>query len=302
MEELVVISGKGGTGKTSIAAAFASLAENTIIADCDVDAADLYLVLKPQNLKTYDFFGGVKATVLSEQCTGCRKCVDLCRFDAIKMIKNEKSLQVAKVDSIACEGCGVCAWFCQEKVITVAPVQNGEWFVSQTRYGMMVHAKLGVAQENSGKLVTLIRKEAQKISEEKKLARIIIDGSPGIGCPVIASITGAQKVLIVAEPSQSSLHDLKRVATLARYFKCKIYICVNKWDINHHVSSAIKDYCLRHNYEWAGTVRYDEKMNEAQIQQKTITELMPSGISRDIEKIWHCILKNDQKEATHELK
>ncbi|GAG12547.1 unnamed protein product, partial [marine sediment metagenome] len=216
MKELVVISGKGGTGKTSIVAAFASLVKNAVFADCDVDAADLHLVLEPKIMQKSDFSGGKRAAIVAEKCSGCGKCQELCRFDAIHL-NGEGNNVVDKtftVDSIACEGCKVCVEFCPVDAIEFNDCINGQWFISDTRFGPMVHAKLGIAEENSGKLVTLIRKEAKRIATEEEKDLIIIDGSPGIGCPVIASITGAELVLIITEPTLSGKHDLGRVADL----------------------------------------------------------------------------------------
>ncbi len=216
LRELVVISGKGGTGKTSIVASFAALAEKAVLADCDVDTADLHLVLEPEIIKREKFSGGSRARIKSGHCTACGKCEAICRFDAIYFDGpgNGKVDKTYRIDPIRCEGCGVCAWFCTDQAIEFGPVVNGEWFISETRCGPMVHAKLGVAEENSGKLVSLVRTHAKKIAEDRKSDFVLIDGSPGIGCPVIASITGADLVLVVTEPTLSGLHDLQRVADL----------------------------------------------------------------------------------------
>ena len=221
VKELVVISGKGGTGKTSIVASFAALTEKVVLADCDVDAADLHLVLEPKVMRRESFSGGKRARIRTEHCIACGKCEALCQFDAIDFDgpSNGKLDKTFRIDPIACEGCGVCAWFCAENAIEFAPAVNGEWYVSDTRHGPMVHAKLGIAEENSGKLVSTVRKEAGAIAQQRGLELVLIDGSPGIGCPVIASITGADLVLIVTEPTLSGLHDLGRVADVARHFE-----------------------------------------------------------------------------------
>ena len=200
MKELVIISGKGGTGKTSMVSAIASLARNKVLCDSDVDAADLHLIMAPSVIKSEIFKGGCEAAIDKDKCVECGLCRDLCRYGAI----NEDFT----VDSIECEGCGVCYYFCPEKAITFEQKTCGEWFISDTRHGPMVHARLGIAEENSGKLVTLVRKEAKKLAEEKGMDLIITDGAPGVGCPVIASIGGASAVLIVTEPTVSGVHDM----------------------------------------------------------------------------------------------
>ena len=193
MKELVVVSGKGGTGKTSIVASFAVLAEGAVLADCDVDASDLHLVLEPTVLREEEFSGGSRARILSDVCVGCAKCEQLCRFDAVRCDGpgNDFVEKTYRVDPIACEGCGVCAHFCPAEAIEFAPVVNGHWYVSETRCGPMVHAKLGIAEENSGKLVSVVRQEAKKTAGERGLDLVLVDGAPDIGCPVIASITAS---------------------------------------------------------------------------------------------------------------
>ena len=299
MKELVVISGKGGTGKTSIVASFASLAAKAVLADCDVDAADLHLVLEPTIIKRENFSGGSRARIISKHCTACGKCEDICRFDAIfnDGPGNEKAEKTFRIDPIACEGCGVCAYFCPENAIEFAPAVNGEWFISNTRCGPMVHAKLGIAEENSGKLVSLIRTRAKKIAEEQKLDLVIIDGSPGIGCPVIASITGADLVLIVTEPTLSGLHDLQRVVELTKYFGIETLICINKWDVNEDVSSEIETHACQRGLRVAGKVRYDRAVTEAQIEKKSIVEYNENGAAADIKQLWDSvshIIKQDK--------
>ncbi|GAH53639.1 unnamed protein product, partial [marine sediment metagenome] len=228
MKELVIVSGKGGTGKTSVVAAFAALAESKVLADCDVDAADLHLVLEPTILTREDFSGGSCARIEAENCTACGKCQEVCRFEAISCNgpANEGVEKTYSVDPIACEGCGVCSLVCPTEAVIFEPVVNGQWYISETRHGPMVHAKLGIAQENSGKLVSLVRNQAKKIAEEQALNLVIIDGSPGIGCPVIASITGADLVLVVTEPTLSGQHDLERVSQLTRHFGIKTLVSV----------------------------------------------------------------------------
>ena len=219
MREMIVISGKGGTGKTSLMAAFASLAENKVLCDADVDAADLHLIMEPEIIKRSNFKSGHSAVVHAAKCTECGLCRYLCRWQAIS--------PNFEVDPISCEGCGVCVYFCPEQAIDFPENTCGEWFISNTRLGPMVHARLGIAEENSGKLVTLVRREARKLAEEKGLDLILTDGPPGVGCPVIASIGGADAILIVTEPTVSGRHDMQRVAQLAAHFKVPAMICIN---------------------------------------------------------------------------
>jgi len=287
-KELIVISGKGGTGKTSIVASFAALAQRAVVADCDVDAADLHLVLNPRIEKRGTFSGGSRARIKPGHCTACDICEELCRFDAIYYDGpgNGRVPKTFRVDPIACEGCGVCAHFCPEHAIDFAPVVNGQWFVSETRCGSMVHAKLGVAEENSGKLVSLVRVEAKRVAERRNLDLVIIDGSPGIGCPVIASITGADLVLVVTEPTLSGLHDLGRVADLTEHFGIKTLVCVNKWDLNKGVTLEIETQAKRRGLKVAGRIRYDRAVTDAQIKMRSVVECHNSGAAADIRQLW----------------
>jgi MinD superfamily P-loop ATPase len=281
MKELVVISGKGGTGKTSIVASFAALAQKAVLADCDVDAADLHLVLEPRILQRSQFSGGSRARIMPGHCTACGKCEEVCRYDAVFYDGpgNGRVEKTFRVDPIACEGCGVCDWFCDDNAIEFAPANNGEWFISETRHGPMVHANLGIAEENSGKLVSLVRAEARRLAAKRKLDLAIIDGSPGIGCPVIASITGADLVLIVTEPTLSGLHDLGRVTQLTKYFGIQTLVCVNKWDLNAELTTEIETNARPTGVEAVGRIRYDRAVTEAQINGKpTPADLNPSVV------------------------
>jgi len=285
MRELIVISGKGGTGKTSLAAAFASLAENRVLCDADVDAADLHLLMEPDIKKRSDFQGGGIAVINPEKCTQCGLCRDLCRFDAIS--------ENFEVDHIDCEGCGVCVDLCPEQAIDFPVKTCGEWFISETRFGPMVHARLGIAEENSGKLVTLVRQEAKELAKKKNLNLIITDGPPGIGCPVIASIGGASAVLIVAEPTVSGIHDMGRVAQLAAYFKVPSMLCVNKFDLNLDQTQAIEDLAKKNKMSVLGEIPFDPIFIESMIQGQTIFEHnKESETSSTVKQIWNKIINS----------
>ena len=288
MKELVVISGKGGTGKTSIVASFAALARSKVLADCDVDAADLHLVLDPQEEYREDFSGGKRAEIVPEQCIGCGACYEACRFDAVmKQIDSDQIMGISfRIDPIACEGCGVCVRACPQDAITFEPAINGQWYRSQTRLGPLVHAKLGIAEENSGKLVTLVRNQAKQIAEKYSIELILIDGSPGIGCPVIASITGADCVLVVTEPTQSGKHDLARVTELTDHFGIPTLVCVNKWDLNPDITAEIESLARQQSATIAGKVRYDNAITEAQIKKLSVVEYTDNGVAEDIRSLW----------------
>ncbi len=288
MKELVVISGKGGTGKTSLTAAFAALAQNAVLADCDVDAADLHLVLEPNVRETSDFSGGKQAAIDTAKCIGCGRCEDLCRFDAIghNGPSNTIAVKTYTVDPISCEGCKVCVEFCPVQAIAFNDAINGQWFISDTRFGPMVHAKLGIAEENSGKLVTLIRQKAKEVAVEHGANLIIADGSPGIGCPVIASITGADVVLIVTEPTLSGRHDLERVADLSARFGIRTLLCVNKADINSQMTARIAEEAGQRGIAVVGKLPYDDAFTRAQIMKATVPEYTGGEITEQIKALW----------------
>ena len=288
MKEIVVISGKGGTGKTSIVASFAALAENVVLSDCDVDAADMHLVLEPRVKQTSNFSGGKQASVITEKCIGCGKCEEVCNFDAVVLngSANDVVEKTYTIDPIACEGCGVCTHFCPNDAIEFKDTVNGQWFISETRFGTMVHAKLGIAEENSGKLVSLLRKEAKRIAEEEKKDLIIIDGSPGIGCPVIASITGADIVLIVTEPTLSGKHDLDRVAELAAGFNITTLVAINKFDLNPDMATQIEEDVSKRNIKVIGKIRYDKAFTKAQIMKCSVVEYTGGAVTEDIKTLW----------------
>jgi MinD superfamily P-loop ATPase len=281
MKELVVISGKGGTGKTSVTAAFAVLAHRPVIADCDVDAADMHLVLAPTVTRREEFRSGHEAVIRRERCTGCGVCRNLCRYDAVRTLEDG----TCAVDPIACEGCGVCVRFCPVQAIDFPECLCGEWMVSDTRCGPMVHARLGVAAENSGKLVATVRREARAIAEEGAHDLILVDGPPGIGCPVIASLSGATMVLAVTEPTVSGEHDLERVLSLTRHFKLPAAVCVNKWDLNPEMTGRIEDKARQAGARIAGRIRYDRAVTQAQMQKRAAVEI-DAACGEDIVGIW----------------
>jgi len=284
MKELVIISGKGGTGKTSVTASFAVLAEKAVLADCDVDAADLHLVLKPDVRERHDFRSGHEADIREADCIGCGTCHDLCRFDAVRMHETQDGTRCA-VDPVACEGCGVCVRFCPQQAIDFPERLCGEWMVSDTRCGPMVHARLGVAAENSGKLVATVRQEARRIAEEQGRKLVIVDGPPGIGCPVIASLSGAAQVLVVTEPTVSGEHDLARVLKLAAHFGIPAAICVNKWDLNPEMTERIEKQAQTLGATVAGRIRYDRAVTQAQIQERAVVEI-DAPCAEDIRALW----------------
>lgn len=288
MKEVTVISGKGGTGKTSLVASFAALARKAVVADCDVDAADLHLVLTPAIKRRENFTGGSIARIKSGYCVACGKCEELCRFGAVFFDGpgNGTVPKTFRVDPIACEGCGVCAWFCDYDAIEFKPHVNGQLFVSDTRFGPMVHARLGVAEENSGKLVTLVRDTAKEIAERDSLDLIISDGSPGIGCPVIASISGADMVVAVTEPTMSGRHDLERVLELSGHFSIPSGVVINKWDINSEMTGEIEEYLNTRGIPVLGRVRYDRAVTKAMVAAKSVVEYNTSPASDDIRQIW----------------
>ena len=286
MKELVVISGKGGTGKTSVVASFAALAEGAVLADCDVDAADLHLLLEPRILERDWFRGGRVAVVRESACTGCGSCVEHCRFEAIVHAGPPGPRQPVRVEPIACEGCGVCVWVCPEKAIDFPEKVNGEWFVSSTRHGPLVHARLGVAESNSGKLVTLVRQKAREIAGAQNRDLVIIDGSPGIGCPVIASVGGASLVLVVTEPSASGIHDLDRVLGLAAHFRIPVAVCVNKHDINLDLTQSIEKMCGEKKVPLVGRIPYDLGVTRAQLRGLSAVEAGDGPAARCIRYVW----------------
>lgn len=274
--QLAIVSGKGGTGKTSIVACFSALAKNKVLADCDVDAPNLHLILEPEIKYKEEFIGSKKAAIIPDKCISCGKCKEYCRFDAV--VFDERY----RIDEVICEGCGVCVYVCPANAIEFKESISGHLFVSDSKYGKLVHARLKVGEENSGKLVEKVRRKARELGEN-----IIIDGPPGIGCPVIASLSGVDKALIVTEPTFSGLHDLKRVLKLVEHFKLEAFVCINKYDINPEVAKEIEEYCRAMKIKVIGKIPYDEKVTEAMVNGKAIVEYDGEAkASKEIRKIF----------------
>lgn len=292
MKELVVISGKGGTGKTSLVASFAALARDKVLADCDVDAADLHLVLEPRIEQQGVFKAGKKARIIADNCAACGRCEQVCAFDAVSFDGPGTDLisRTYRIDPIACEGCGICSHFCPSGAVEFEEVESGHWFVSQTRFGSMVHARLGIAEENSGKLVTLVRNKARSLAEVEGLGLVVIDGSPGIGCPVIASITATNLVLVVTEPTLSGLHDLERVRALTRHFGIPTVVCINKYDLNEKLTAQIEEKASDLDARVIGKVRYDSAVTKAQIMKSSVVEYTGGLVSQQIKSLWREVI------------
>ena len=281
MKELVILSGKGGTGKTTIAASFASLAKDKVLADCDVDAADLHLLLKPKTKIKSEFWSGQTALIDADKCTECGLCQELCRFDAIHDYT---------VDPVSCEGCNFCKNVCGEDAITMQDNMSGYWYISDTRHGSMVHAKLGIAQENSGRLVTVVRRNARETAESKGFNLIISDGPPGIGCPVISSLSGATAALIVTEPSLSGMHDLDRIIGVCNHFGVTAMVCINKYDINEENTAKIDKYCADNNIDVISKIPFDNAAIESLIEQKTLVEHSNGVLAQQVTALWNKLI------------
>jgi MinD superfamily P-loop ATPase len=287
MKQLTVLSGKGGTGKTTITASFAALARNAIVADCDVDAPDLHMLLHPQIIEAKEFKGSKLAMVDETKCTGCGLCREKCRFDAIR--------ENIKIDPFACEGCGVCTIVCPLNAIALAEKISGQAYISKTKYGFMSHALLSPGESNSGKLVTLVRQKAKLLAEKEGADLILIDGSPGIGCPVIASVTGVDAALLVTEPTMSGIHDLERVLRLLRHFDVQPFVSINMHDINKENTARIENFCRKKGIEVIGKIPFNQIVTEAMVRGKTVVEYSPrSEVSKEIENIWDIARRNLQ--------
>ena len=277
MKEIVVLSGKGGTGKTSIVGSFAAVARSKTLVDCDVDAADLHLLLSPQIKEESEFWSGQTAFIDKKLCTRCGTCEAACRFEAIKGFK---------VDPLSCEGCGFCSHVCPELCIKMKERMAGRWFVSETRYGPLVHARLGIAEENSGKLVAVVRQNARLIAAKEGLEYVITDGPPGIGCPVISSLSGARLALLVTEPTLSGIHDLERVLGVCQHFSVPAMVCINKYDLNEDNTREIERFCLGQGVDAVSRIPLDNVVTEALVQGLPVVEYCDGEVAREIKILW----------------
>jgi MinD superfamily P-loop ATPase len=280
LREVLIISGKGGTGKTSLTASFAHLASDHVICDLDVDAPDLHLLLHPENITAKDFFSGHTA-LISDRCDACGQCIEVCQFDAI-----QSQLPYPQVDPLKCEGCNVCVSLCPRSAIDFPEKHCGRWYLSKTRFGPMVHAQLFAGEENSGRLVTLLKREAKALAQQQDLKLILSDGPPGIGCPVISALSGANLAVVVTEPTPSGIHDLKRVIELCDHFQLPAGIIINKHDLNLENSLQIKSFCAKRQLPVLGEIPHDPDFTAAMVCGKTITEYCSSGIAEQLRQIW----------------
>ena len=283
MRQIAVVSGKGGTGKTVLTASFAVLAKSACLVDCDVDAADLHLLLHPEVQKKHTFKSGKTARIDKRECTECGDCIDVCRFGAIS-----KGLVV---DPIFCEGCTICSLICPSQAIAMEENESGEWYISKTKYGPFVHARLGIAEENSGKLVMQTRQTAQEIAKRENLDHVIIDGPPGIGCPVIASLSGVDLAIVVTEPTMSGIHDLKRIVDVTAHFLITTKVVVNKYDINLKNTEAILHVCRKRNIQVLAHLPFSEKVVQSMVRGIPVVELSSDGIAKEISDLWRSITR-----------
>ncbi len=282
MKQLLILSGKGGTGKTTVAGVFAALATNKVLADCDVDAADLHLLLAPERLETHNFAALPGAQINPSLCTGCGTCAFVCRFDAAGAGTDGKYA----IDPYVCEGCRVCVSACPEGAISLEERIAGQWFVSNTRFGLLVHARLKPGEENSGMLVAKVRQAATQKAEQEGCNLVIVDGPPGIGCPVISSLSGIDQVLIVTEPTVAGRHDLERVITLARHFNIPIQVAINKWDLAPEKTQELKEYCAGENIPVAGLIPFDEELVKTTAAGVSAVEAGSTPGTKALEALW----------------
>jgi MinD superfamily P-loop ATPase len=287
MLEILVISGKGGTGKTSLTAALSHLAADHILCDLDVDAPDLHLLLKPEHLQCHEFWSGHEAVINHEDCNQCGLCQQVCRFNAV--FENQRG---CAIDPLRCEGCKTCVALCPEQAIDFNPKQCGQWYVSRTRLGTtMVHAQLFPAEENSGRLVALLRKEAKTMAKKDGLDLIIADGPPGIGCPVISALSGTDMAVIVTEPTPSGRHDLERVVALCRHFKTQMVAIINKWDLNKNFSRELQDWCQAQQIPVVALLPHDPDFVHAMVAGMVITEYGSAELKETLTIAWRKIRK-----------
>ncbi len=293
MKEIVVISGKGGTGKTSITASFAYLAgADIVLADCDVDAADMHLLMQPDFANEEAFYSGEVARIIQDNCTKCGKCAAVCRFNAIPIINGQFI-----VDPLKCEGCGYCARVCPTETIVNESPKVGDWYTSKIKTGgTLVHAKLDIGSDNSGKLVAKVKNEARETAKKQLKELVLVDGSPGVGCPVVSSLTGAAFVVLVTEPSLSGLHDLKRVYELVNNFKIPAGCIINKSDINREISEKINSFLNENSIPLIAELPYNEQFTEAMTMGKTIVETTNTELHKLITDAWNSIIEHTNKQ------
>ena len=282
MKKITIISGKGGTGKTSLAGCFASLAgEQAVLVDADVDAANLSLITKPSILEEHEFWASKVASTNLDNCDDCGLCLEICRFEAIS--------QNYKVDPVTCEGCGFCYHACPRGAIKMKSRLSGRWFVSHTPYGHLVHARLGIAEENSGKLVTTIRNKGEELAESESKDYLVIDGPPGIGCPVIASLTGSDAALIVTEPTVSGIHDLERVLAVCRHFGVGASVCINRYDLEEEQAHKIELYCLSEDIALAGKIPFDRAFVRSMIEGVPVVDYTGGTVTERVCEVWDAL-------------
>ena len=286
MPEILVISGKGGTGKTSITAALAHLAGNALLCDLDVDAPDLHLILRPELEVKEEFYSGNEAVIDQDKCSQCGNCQEVCKFDAV--IESDDGFAI---DPVSCEGCKVCVVLCPENAIDFPERYCGDWYISRTRMGGMVHAQLFPGQENSGRLVALLRQKARELTKEQGQELILCDGPPGIGCPVISSLSGTDYAVLVTEPTPSGVHDLERVLELCHHFKVPAGVIINKFDLSLDKSRSIEKLAEEQDLAILGKIPFSEEFTQAMLQAKAVTELEPGAVSRELEQAWQKILE-----------
>jgi MinD superfamily P-loop ATPase len=287
MKQLLILSGKGGTGKTTVAGVFAALATNKVLADCDVDAADLHLLLAPERLETHDFDALPGAQINPSLCTGCGTCAAVCRFAAAVAGTDGKYT----IDPYLCEGCRACVSACPSEAISLQERVAGQWFISNTRFGPLVHARLKPGEENSGMLVAKVRQAATHKAEQQGYDLVIVDGPPGIGCPVISSLTGIDQVLIVTEPTVAGKHDLERVIKLARHFSIPIQVAINKWDLSPEKTQELEEYCTQENIPVVGQIPFDEKLVESTAAGKSAVEASSSPGAKALAALWENVYR-----------
>jgi len=284
LKKMTVVSGKGGTGKTSLVGSFAYLSsQKSVLVDGDVDAANLSLISRSEVLETHEFRASKVAVIDPEKCNQCGLCRELCRFEAV----SDQFI----VDPVACEGCRFCAYACAQEAINMQETLSGHWYISKTPHGMLVHARLGIAEENSGKLVAIVRNKGEEIAESTDKEHLIVDGSPGIGCPVIASLSGVDAAMIVTEPTVSGIHDLERILFVCQHFGVPAKVCINRFDLGQKQSEMIEEYCEKEEIPLVGKIPFDRAFVEAMVRGISVMEYNDGALARKVEEVWDNFLK-----------